>query len=158
MKAGLGILFSVTMLGSMIYACVSSTRLATINLDETLFNRLSEAALQKHFADGSRFDLHQADLNDGYIRIVGEFRPVAGAAQEEVLNLSLSVVEGQLQGDLNVEGVHGAPIMMPEVIDEFNQRMIAAIVDYVSQERTGLTFVSALVSQDVIRLEVRFLP
>lgn len=158
MKIGLGIFFCVATLGGMIYACVSSTRLATVNIDEELITELSAEALQASFANGGHFDLAQADLQEGFIHIVGEFYPVSGVSEEKVLRYSLSVEDGRLQGDLKVESEQSSAVILPEVLQEFNQRLLKAIVDYVSQNRSGLSFVSVHITEEVIRIEIRFLP
>jgi len=149
------LLICLVILG-VILACGSPTMLATVNLNADQIDQVIQGALIED-GQGGQFQVEQVELQDGFLRVYGDYLPEAGEALAGSFDMTLSVEEGAL-----VAQVAAVDILGVQLTDGWLQQnsdwLAQSLAGAAAQGRQGVEIVSVKISQQALQIGLRFLP
>jgi hypothetical protein len=150
------LLIAVSMIGAML-ACGSPTQLVTLNLKENDINTFLQQSGGKLSGEDWKFSLESVDLHDGFMRLNGSFQSGNQPENPGSIDLRLSVVDGELQVEvINSDFGNVVPGKNTQTILE--QRIQDIFSEAVSKGKQGIEFVSIEMLEDLLKVQLRFLP
>ncbi|MBN1149012.1 MAG: hypothetical protein JXA78_17270 [Anaerolineales bacterium] len=149
-------LLALGLLG-LILACGSPTTLVTVNLNAERVNQVLQGAVVDGGGAGGRFEMQQAELQDGFLRIYGAYLPQGGQAVAGSFDLALSVQEGILNAQVTAVDIQGGQLE-DAWLRQASARLVTDLAAAAAQGRQEAEIVSAKITPQALQIGLRFLP
>jgi len=142
---------------SLTIACGASTKLVTINLHEPEVNEIVHKTAHISSSEGWEFVINSAEIEDGFIRVLGDYTPSGSNPVSGSLNIVLKVKEGSLKGEIEQVNIQGfaAPDQALIIV---NNQIAQQISTSVSEGTQQVEFESVDIQKGIVKIVLRSLP
>lgn len=140
-----------------ILACGSPTQLATMNLRQADVDKILSQSASEFAGANWSFDYQGLELGIDLMRVHGLFKDQAGPAVNGYIDMNLSVADGELDSALlsaNFGDLHPPQSDLQQLIGQIEQ----AIGKAVEGDRQSVQFIEVTLAQDLLKVQIRFLP
>ena len=152
------VLFLITcsFIGSML-ACGAPTQLVTINVNEDLADQTLAESGDSFQGTNWVFNYERVDLQKDLMRVLGSFENKGQPAVNGYLDIAFSVAVGSLQAELltaNFGDFHPAEEDLLLLVEGIEQ----VFKDAIAGDKQAVQYVSVDMIEDLIKVQIRFLP
>lgn len=140
-----------------ILACGAPTQLVTINVNENLAEQTLDESADSFKGTDWVFNYDRVDLQKDLMRVHGSFKYEEQPAVNGYLDTAFSVAAGSLQTELlsaDFGDFHPAEEDLMVLIDTIEQGFKSAIAG----DKNAVVYVSVEMIEDLIKVQIRFLP
>lgn len=150
------LLICMVILG-VILACGSPTMLATVNLSADQINQVAQGAVNEDGQGGWRFEVGRVELQEGFLRVYGDYFPGTSEALAGSFDMTLSVEAGALSAQVPAVDIQGVQWTDPW-LQQVSARFAQSLAGTAAQGRQGVEIVSVKIGQQALQIGLRFLP
>jgi len=138
-------------------ACVSPTKLSTINLNQEELSKIVQTTANITSPDGWVFKLNSLEILDGFIRVNGDYTPMGSSPVSGSMDINLYVEEDHLKGKFEKVRFQGFAVA-DQPLKIVSDLIVQQIVSSVSEGKKEVKFESVHVEEGLIIIVLRYFP
>jgi hypothetical protein len=136
---------------------VSPTKLITINIKEDQVNRIIKESSGKIQGEGWTFVVQNVDMQDGFMRVFGDYQPEGKSSVAGSLDVTVSAEGGAMKVEVTAVDIEGLSLSDAR-IQRLNQEIQKGLSASAIEGRQSVTFDDIKVTDTTLQLRIRFLP
>ena len=148
---------------STIMGCilVSPTKLITINIQEDQVNRIIKESSGKIQGEGWTFIVQNVDMQDGFMRVYGDYQPEGKSSVAGSLDVNVSAAPPPaatlIKPEITAVDIEGLSLNDAH-IQRLNQEIENGLSESAIEGRQSVTFDDIKVTDTALQVRIRFLP